>query len=152
MIMPFVVYIFTLSAFALGLAEFVPIGLSDVMASSLNVTVEQVAATVTAYALGATFSAPILTALTASWSRKNVMLVTALVFTLGSFVAAFASTLSAMVVARFVAGIGHGLFLAVAASTAAKLAGRGKEGRAVAVVFGGFTLAMAIGVPLGFVE
>ena len=146
--MPFVVYIFTLSAFALGLAEFVPIGLSDVMASSLNVTVEQVGATVTAYALGATFSAPILTALTASWSRKNVMLVTALVFTLGSFVAAFASTLSAMVVARFVAGIGHGLFLAVAASTAAKLAGRGKEGRAVAVVFGGFTLAMAIGVPL----
>ncbi|ENM1020163.1 TPA: MFS transporter [Klebsiella variicola] len=146
--MPFVVYIFTLSAFALGLAEFVPIGLSDVMASSLNVTVEQVGATVTAYALGATFSAPILTALTASWSRKNVMLVTALVFTLGSFVAAFASTLSAMVIARFVAGIGHGLFLAVAASTAAKLAGRGKEGRAVAVVFGGFTLAMAIGVPL----
>lgn len=68
--MPFVVYIFTLSAFALGLAEFVPIGLSDVMASSLNVTVEQVGATVTAYALGATFSAPILTALTASWSRK----------------------------------------------------------------------------------
>ena len=67
-----------------GPAEFVPIGLSDVMASSLNVTVEQVGATVTAYALGATFSAPILTALTASWSRKNVMLVTALVFTPGA--------------------------------------------------------------------
>lgn len=146
--MPFVVYIFTLSAFALGLAEFVPIGLSYVMATSLNVTVEQVGSTVTAYALGATFSAPILTALTASWSRKNVMLVTTLVFTLGSIVAAYATTISAMVIARFVAGIGHGLFLAVAASTAAKLAGPGKEGRAVAVVFGGFTLAMAIGVPL----
>lgn len=146
--MPFVVYIFTLSAFALGLAEFVPIGLSDVMASSLNVSVEQVGSTITAYALGATFSAPILTALTASWSRKNVMLATTLVFTLGSLVAAFSSTLTEMVMARFVAGIGHGLFLAVAASTAAKLAGTGKEGRAVAVVFGGFTLAMAVGVPL----
>lgn len=146
--MPFVIYIFTLSAFALGLAEFVPIGLSDVMASSLNVTVDQVGATVTAYALGATFSAPILTALTASWSRKNAMLVTTVVFTIGSFVAAFSATLSSMVIARFVAGLGHGLFLAVAASTAAKLAGPGKEGRAVAVVFGGFTLAMAIGVPL----
>lgn len=146
--MPFVIYIFTLSAFALGMAEFVPIGLSDVMATSLNITVEQVGTTVTAYALGATFSAPILTALTASWSRKNAMLVTTLVFTVGSFVAAFSTTLSSMVVARFIAGIGHGLFLAVAASTAAKLAGPGKEGRAVAVVFGGFTLAMAIGVPL----
>ncbi|MGU0160618.1 hypothetical protein ACVXHB_10975 [Escherichia coli] len=38
--------------------------------------------------------------------------------------------------------------LAAASSTAARLAGPGKAGRAVAVVFGGFTLAMAIGVPL----
>ena len=42
----------------------------------------------------------------------------------------------------------NGLFLAAASSTAARLAGPGKAGRAVAVVFGGFTLAMAIGVPL----
>ena len=37
--MPFAVYTFTLSAFALGLAEFVPIGLSDVMTTGLNVTI-----------------------------------------------------------------------------------------------------------------
>ena len=44
--------------------------------------------------------------------------------------------------------MGHGLFLAVASSTAARLVGPQKAGSAVAVVFGGFTLAMAIGVPL----
>ncbi len=33
--MPFVIYVFTISAFALGLAEFVPIGLTDVMAQGL---------------------------------------------------------------------------------------------------------------------
>ena len=34
--MPFTIYMFALTAFALGLAEFVPIGLSDVMAGSLG--------------------------------------------------------------------------------------------------------------------
>lgn len=146
--MPLIVYIFTLSAFALGLAEFVPIGLTDVMAQSLGVNVEQAGGAVTWYALGATFAAPVLTALTAGWSRKQAMLVTVLVFTVGSLVAAFATSISMMLVARFVAGLGHGLFLAVASSTAARLVGPKKAGSAVAVVFGGFTVAMAIGVPI----
>lgn len=146
--MPFVIYVFTISAFALGLAEFVPIGLTDVMAQGVCVGVEQTGAAVTIYALGATFAAPVLSALTASWSRKNVMLTTAVVFTAGSLAAAFAATLPQLLLARFIAGLGHGLFLAAASSTAARLAGPGKAGRAVAVVFGGFTLAMAIGVPL----
>jgi predicted MFS family arabinose efflux permease len=146
--MPFVVYIFTLSAFALGLAEFVPIGLTDVMAHNLNIDIEQVGSAVTTYALGATFAAPVLTALTAGWSRKRVMLVTVLVFTVGSLAAAFATNLSTLLIARFVAGMGHGLFLAVASSTAARLAGPKKAGSAVAVVFGGFTIAMAVGVPV----
>jgi predicted MFS family arabinose efflux permease len=146
--LPFVIYIFALSAFALGLAEFVPIGLTDVMAGSLNVDVGQVGKAVTAYALGATFSAPILSALTASWSRKNVMLVTGVIFSLGSLAAALSSDITTLLGARFIAGIGHGLFLAVASSTAARLAGAHRAGSAVALVFGGFTLAMAIGVPI----
>jgi len=52
--MPFVIYIFALSAFALGLAEFVPIGLTEVMAKSLHMDVGRVGAVITAYALTAT--------------------------------------------------------------------------------------------------
>lgn len=146
--MPIAVYVFTLSAFALGLAEFVPIGLTDVIAAGLGVDIDRTGAVITAYALGATFSAPVLMALTVSWSRKSVMLATGLVFTAASLAAALAASLPQLLIARFVAGLGHGLFLAVASSTAEKLAGPGKAGRAVAVVFGGFTLAMAVGVPL----
>lgn len=148
LVMPIIIYIFTITAFALGLAEFVPIGITDVMASGLGVSVEQTGSIVAAYALGATFAAPVLTALTNGWSRKKAMLVTTIIFTLGSLVTAFASSLTLMIIARFVAGMGHGLFLAVASSTAAKLAGSARAGSAVAIVFGGFTIAMAIGVPL----
>lgn len=146
--MPFAIYMFALTAFALGLAEFVPIGLSDIIAGSLKVSNESVGAVVSAYALGATISAPIFSALTAAWARKRVMLATALVFSLGSFVAASSSDLTVMVIARFVAGLGHGLFLAVATSVAAQLVGGKRAGAAVALVFGGFTIALAIGVPI----
>lgn len=146
--MPFIVYIFTLTAFALGLAEFVPIGLTDVMAQGLGVNVEQAGSAVTLYALGATVAAPVLTALTAGWSRKRAMLMTVLVFCTGSLLAALASSLAMLLIARFIAGMGHGLFLALASSTAARLVGPKKAGSAVAVVFGGFTIAMAIGVPI----
>lgn len=146
--MPLVVYIFTLSAFALGLAEFVPVGLSNVIASGLGISVAQSGSIVTAYALGASFSAPLLSALNAGWPGKRTLLTAMLIFTVGSLVAAVTSSFSVMVIARFVAGAGHGLFLAVAAGTAARLAGPEKAGRAVAAVFGGFTLAMAVGVPL----
>ncbi len=146
--MPFAIYMFALTAFALGLAEFVPIGLSDIIAGSLKVSNESVGALVSAYALGATISAPIFSALTAVWARKRVMLATALVFSLGSFVAASSNDLTIMVIARFVAGLGHGLFLAVATSVAAQLVGGKRAGAAVALVFGGFTIALAIGVPI----
>lgn len=146
--MPLVIYVFTISAFALGLAEFVPIGLTDVIAHGLNVSLEQAGGAITTYALGATFAAPVLTALTSGWSRKNAMLVTTIIFTVGSLLSALAFNLTMLLTARFVAGMGHGLFLAVAASTAARLAGSKRAGSAVAVVFGGLTFAMAIGVPL----
>lgn len=146
--MPFAIYMFALTAFALGLAEFVPIGLSDVIAGSLKVSNESVGAVVSAYALGATISAPIFSALTAAWARKRVMLATALVFSLGSLIAASSADLNVMIAARFVAGLGHGLFLAVATSVAAQLVRGNRAGTAVALVFGGFTIALAIGVPI----
>lgn len=146
--MPIAIYMFALTAFALGLAEFVPIGLSDIMAGDLGVRVQSVGAVVSAYALGATISAPILSALTAAWPRKQVMLATALVFSLGSLMAALANDLTLIVLSRFVAGVGHGLFLAVASSVAARLVGGQRAGSAVAMVFSGFTIALAIGVPV----
>ncbi|MBO9123764.1 MULTISPECIES: MFS transporter [unclassified Rhizobium] len=147
--LPLAIYMFALSAFALGLAEFVPIGLSEVIARSLMVSGESVGAIVSIYALGATIAAPILSALTAAWSRKNVMIITAVIFSAGSLFAALSSDLPTMVVARFFAGVGHGLFLAVATSVATKIAGPQRAGSSVAIVFGGFTLALALGVPLG---
>jgi DHA1 family inner membrane transport protein len=146
---PLVIYVFALSAFALGFTEFVTIGLVSDIAADLNVGVDRVGAAVAAYAIGATIGAPILTALAASWSRKHLLLAAMIVFTVGNFLVGLSGDLTSMLAARFGSGLGHGVFLAVASSAATRLVAPERAGSAVAVVFGGLTLALAFGVPIG---
>ena len=147
--MPFVIYVFALCAFALGFTEFVTIGLVSTIAADLHVSLSQVGTAVTAYALGAVIGAPGLTALATRWPRKCLLLVAMGLFTLGNAVVSLCGALAPLLIARFASGLGHGVFLAVASSVATQLAGRHRAGAAVALVFGGLTLALALGVPLG---
>ncbi|MEE3649874.1 MULTISPECIES: MFS transporter [unclassified Brenneria] len=147
--MPFVIYIFALCAFALGFTEFVTIGLVSTISADLNVSVSHVGTAVTAYALGAVIGAPGLTALATRWPRKRLLLVAMGLFTVGNGIVSASESLTPMLIARFASGLGHGVFLAVASSVATQLAGRHRAGAAVAVVFGGLTIALALGVPLG---
>ncbi|BEN64617.1 TPA: MFS transporter [Yersinia enterocolitica] len=147
--MPFVIYVFALCAFALGFTEFVTIGLVSRISADLNVSVSHVGTAVTAYALGAVIGAPGLTALATRWPRKRLLLVAMGLFTVGNGIVGASESLTPMLIARFASGLGHGVFLAVASSVATQLAGRHRAGAAVSVVFGGLTIALALGVPLG---
>ncbi|MFG1173712.1 MFS transporter [Erwiniaceae bacterium CAU 1747] len=147
--MPLVIYSFSLCAFALGLTEFLVIGLVSAISKDLHSSIEAVGMTITAYAIGATIGAPVLTALTSKWSRKIVMIVTMLVFSLGSLAATLSVNIDMMLISRFIAGLSHGLFLAIAASVATQIVPPEKRGAAVAYVFAGLTLALAFGVPIG---
>lgn len=146
--MPFVIYVFALCAFALGFTEFVTIGLVSRISADLHIGVSHVGTAVTAYALGAVIGAPGLTALATQWPRKRLLLVAMGLFTVGNGIVGVSESLMPMLIARFASGLGHGVFLAVASSVAIQLAGRHRAGAAVSVVFGGLTVALALGVPL----
>lgn len=147
--MPVAVYAFALSAFALGFTEFVTIGLVSSIAADLGVSVDHVGHAVAVYAFGATIGAPVLTALASSWSRKTLLLTAMGVFTIGNAAVGLSDNLSMMLIARFISGLGHGVFLAVASSAATRLVAPERAGSAVATVFAGLTLALAFGVPIG---
>ena len=59
------------------------------------------------------------------------------------------ATFGLVFASRLVAGSVHGAFIGVASVVAAGLAGPGRAGRALAIVFGGVALSTVIGVPLG---
>lgn len=147
--MPVAIYVFSLCTFAFGLSEFVVAGLVSAIAVDLESQIAAVGTAIAAYALGASIGAPFITALVAHWKDRNILLLAMAVLAAGSVLMAAAPNLALLLAVRFVVGLGHGVFMAVASDAATKLVPAARSGRALSVVWLGLTLALAVGVPLG---
>lgn len=72
--MPPALIALTIAAYAIGTTEFVIVGLLPTVASDLSIDLPLAGLIVSVYALGVTFGAPVLTALTARLPRKPLLL------------------------------------------------------------------------------
>lgn len=147
--MPLALWALTISAFAVGTTEFVIVGLIPTIAADLGVSLPSAGLLVSLYALGVTIGAPVLTALTGKMPRKTLLLSLLVLFTIGNLFAALAPGYYALIAARFITGLAHGVFFAIASTIATKLVPPEKESSAIALVFLGLTVALVTGVPLG---
>lgn len=147
--MPLALWALMISAFAVGTTEFVIVGLLPTIAESLGVSLPSVGLLVSLYALGVTIGAPVLTALTGRLPRKTLLLALLALFIAGNAFAAVAPGYNSLLAARFITGLAHGVFFAIASTIATNLVTRDKESSAIAMVFMGLTVALVTGVPLG---
>lgn len=147
--MPLALWALTISAFAVGTTEFVIVGLIPTIATDLGVSLPSAGLLVSLYALGVTIGAPVLTALAKNMPRKRLLLSLLALFIAGNAFAAFAPGYGSLIAARFVTGLAHGVFFAIASTIATNLVAREKESSAIAMVFMGLTVALVTGVPLG---
>jgi predicted MFS family arabinose efflux permease len=147
--MPLALWALTLSAFAIGTTEFVIVGLIPTIAASLQVSVPSAGLLVSLYALGVAVGAPVLTALTSRLPRKLLMLGLMLMFTAGNVVAWMAPGYEALMAARVLTGLAHGVFFSIGSTIATSLVPKEKAASAIALMFSGLTVALVTGVPLG---
>ncbi len=147
--MPLALLSLTLSSFAIGTTEFVLVGLIPTIASDLAVSVSSAGWLIGIYALGVAAGAPVLTALTAGWPRKTVLLSLMALFVAGNLLAWQAPGYLALMLARAITGLAHGVFFSIGSTIAASLVKAEKSARAIALMFAGLTLALVSGVPLG---
>lgn len=138
-----------MGAFGIALTEFVIMGILPKVAGSLQVTIPQAGHFISAYALGVVVGAPLLARIGVRWPPRQVLLVLMLWFTVFNGLSALAGGYYQMLLVRFLSGLPHGAFFGIGAVRAAQLAAPGKEARAIAHMFSGFTLANVLGVPLG---
>ena len=80
--MPLALFALTIAAYAIGTTEFVIVGLLSTVATDLNITLPLAGLIVSVYALGVTFGAPVLTALTGGIGRKKLLVGLMALFTL----------------------------------------------------------------------
>ncbi|MEY9894997.1 DHA1 family inner membrane transport protein [Catenulispora sp. MAP5-51] len=146
-----------LGGFAIGLTEFVAMGLLPQVARSLlgsQYTVSSSKAVahagwmISAYALGVVVGAPTIAAVTARVARKQLLLGLLALFIAGTAASAAAPNFELLLVARFVAALPHGAYFGAAGLLASQIMGPGSHGRGFAAVLGGLTVANVFGVPL----
>lgn len=147
--MPLALLALTISAFAIGTTEFVIVGLVPTIAEQLYISLPSAGLLVSIYALGVAIGAPVLTALTGKLPRKQLLLGLMVLFTLGNLLAWQAPGYATLVLARLMTGLAHGVFFSIGSTIATSLVPKEKAASAIAIMFGGLTVALVTGVPLG---
>jgi DHA1 family inner membrane transport protein len=147
--MPLALYALTAGAFGIGVTEFVIMGLLLEVSRELGVTIASAGLLISGYALGVVVGAPVLTALTAAWPRKTVLIALMVIFTLGNAACALAPSYGWLAAARVLTALAHGTFFGVGSVVATGLVAKERQASAIAVMFTGLTVANILGVPFG---
>ncbi|MEC9282371.1 MAG: MFS transporter [Bdellovibrionota bacterium] len=138
-----------IGGFAIGLTEFVIMGMLPDVASDLSISITQAGSLISMYALGVVIGAPILAGGTSRFRPNLVIIVMMTAFAFANFLSVISPNFEFLLVSRFFSGLPHGAFFGVGAVVASRLAPKGKQASAVAAMFSGLTIANVIGVPLG---
>lgn len=143
------VWALTAAALAIGMAEFVIVGILPQIAKDTDVSLAAAGLTVSIYALAVAFAAPLLTAMTGALDRKKLVQGFMILFMIPNRLSALAPTFNILLIGRILSGMVQGVFYSVATVVAAQLVPKEKAGQATATMFTGITLALISGVPLG---
>lgn len=141
--------VLALGLFVVGTNAFVIAGLLPEIAATLHTSAGAVSVSITTYSLVVAVAAPAVSILLPRVPRSALMAVGLAVFAVGTAVAAVAPDLGWFIAGRTFSGIGGAALVPTATAAAASLAAPEKRGRALALVGAGFTLATAVGSPLG---
>ncbi|EMY8117008.1 MULTISPECIES: MFS transporter [Pseudomonas] len=143
------VWALAVTAFAIGVAEFIVVGVLPAIARDLGVPLARAGGLVGLYALALAVGTPVVVLALARLPRKPLLLSLVAVFLVGNMVSALSTSYELLLAGRILTAVAHGSFFAIGATVAARLAPEGQASRAIAAMFAGLTLAMVIGVPLG---
>ncbi|GAA3111907.1 MFS transporter [Streptomyces echinatus] len=137
------------AVFVTSLTETLPAGLLPGMSHDLRVSESATGQTVTVYAIGTALTAIPLTAATAGWRRKRLLLTAVAGFAAANTVTALSSVYGLTMAARFVAGVAAGVAWALLAGYARRMTPVPLQGRAIAIAMAGIPVALSLGVPAG---
>ncbi|MGV9264493.1 MFS transporter [Kitasatospora sp. NPDC003701] len=138
-----------LCVFGITTGEFVIAGILPDVASDLDVSIPAAGLLVTAYAIGMIIGGPVLTALTARYPRKPLIVGLLVIVIVGNVASALAPAYAVLFVARVVTALVTATFFANAIVIAASTAPEGKQASTVSKLVFGMNLSMMLGAPIG---
>lgn len=146
---PIAIWMLAIGAFAIGMTEFVIMGLLPNIAHDFKVTVSQAGQLITGYALGVAIGGPILVMLTIKLNRKYLLILLMSIFIIGNIAASFSTSYGFMMTARIITSLAHGSFFGIGSILAANMVQPQYRASAMALMFIGLSLSNILGVPFG---
>ena len=143
------IFILALAGFLVVTTEFLIVGLLPALSRDLGISISMAGQLVTLFAFTVMLFGPPLTAWLSHLDRKALFVGVLIVFAASNALAAVASNIWVLALARFIPALALPVFWGTASETAAELAGPGKAGQAVARVYLGISAALLFGIPLG---
>jgi predicted MFS family arabinose efflux permease len=136
-----------LGSIALVTNEFLPVALLTSIRTSLHVSEGTAATMVTAPAVTAAVSAPVLAVAVGRLDRRTVLVTMTALFTASDALAALAANFAVMLVARLLLGVAVGGFWAIGVGIGDRLVPPARAAWATAVILSGVSIASVFGVP-----
>ncbi|WP_454694492.1 MFS transporter [Achromobacter aegrifaciens] len=137
-----------LASFSMVTTEFAPIGLLTQMAADLGRGEAELGLTVTLFAWIGAGSGLLAAGRLGRVPRKPLLICLMLLMVAANAATMASQSYAALLAARALGAIANGLFWALAAATATRIAPPGRVGLATAIIFGGISVATVAGVPL----
>jgi predicted MFS family arabinose efflux permease len=141
----------TLLTFVLGTSEFVIVGILTDISTSLRITNAKAGTLVSAFAITFAIFTPLVMSVTSHFPKRKWIL-----FLIGAFIilnalCVISSSYIMLLTLRIMTAIVTGVLISLAMIVASETMPIKKRGLAISFVFGGFTLANVVGVPIGVV-
>jgi predicted MFS family arabinose efflux permease len=138
-----------LGAFTIGTESYVVAGVLPTIASDLGVSLAIAGQLITAFALTFAFGSPLIAVATGRTERRRLLLISIAGFGVFNLLAAFAHSYALLFLARIGMGLSAGTFMPAASAYAVATTPAEHRGRALSIIYGGLTVALVIGAPLG---
>lgn len=146
---PIAIWMLAIGAFAIGMTEFVIMGLLPNVANDLNVSVSEAGQLITGYALGVAIGGPIIVMLTFRLNRKVLLMLLMGIFILGNILGGLSPNYTTLMLSRIVTSLAHGSFFGIGSILAASMVASQYRASAMALMFMGLSLSNILGVPFG---
>lgn len=137
------------ATFVVGMGAFAVIGVISPLSRDLGLDPVGASWVMSAYAIAYAFGAPLLTSATGRLDRRTVLVAGMALFSLGLVASALATNATLLYAGRIVTALGSGLYSPTAASVAIAAMPPERRGQALAIIYGGLTLAQVLGLPAG---
>lgn len=145
------IFTLTLLTFVLGTSEFVIVGILTEISSSLQISNAKAGTLVSAFAITFAIATPIVMSATSHFPKRKWILALLGAFILFNALCVISTSYTVFLTLRILTAIVTGVLISLAMIVASETMPAPKRGIAISFVFGGFTLANVVGVPLGIV-